>query len=121
MARVLVVEDDEHVARHVVRALSGRGHVVQIERDGAKAFKRLTRERPDVALLDDEISKIDGAELCRRIKAVSTMPVVMMTSKYIDIDEVGTRHGPDAFVQCPFLAETLINAIEHVLYGAGRE
>jgi len=119
MARVLVIDDEPDVVRLIVKVLSGRGHVVQIARDGASALARVQHEPPDVILLDSDLPKIDGAEVCRRIKtdeATDQIPIVMMTSSYIDIYDVGAEGGPDAFVVRPFVREVLANVVERVAY-----
>src|SRR5579863_6501907 len=112
MARVLVIDDEPDVVRLIVKVLSGRGHIVQIARDGASALTRVQHEPPDVILLDSDLPKIDGAEVCRRLKSDVTtaeIPVVMMTSAYIDIYDVGAAEGPYAFVVRPFVREVLAN------------
>ena len=118
MARVLVIDDEPDVVRLIVKVLSGRGHIVQIARDGASALARVKHEPPDVILLDSDLPKIDGAEVCRRIKtdaATVAIPIVMMKSGYIDIYDVGADAGPDAFVVRPFVREVLANVVERVL------
>jgi CheY-like chemotaxis protein len=117
MARVLVIDDEPDVVRLIVKVLSGKGHTVQIARDGASAHARVKHEPPDVILLDSDLPKIDGAEVCRRIKMDETtgdIPIVMMTSSYIDIYDVGAEGGPDSFVVRPFVRDVLANAIERV-------
>jgi CheY-like chemotaxis protein len=119
MARVLVIDDEPDVVRLIVKVLSGRGHMVQIARDGASALARVKHEPPDVILLDSDLPKIDGAEVCRRIKnddVTADIPVVMMTSSYIDIYDVNTDGGPEAFVVRPFVREVLANVVERVLF-----
>lgn len=119
MARVLVIDDEPDVVRLIVKVLSGRGHVVQIARDGASALARVKHEPPDVILCDSDLPKIDGAEVCRRLKtddATSDIPVVMMTQEYIDIYDVGAAGGPDAFVVRPFVREVLANVVERALF-----
>ena len=119
MARVLVIDDEPDVVRLIVKVLSGRGHVVQIARDGPSALSRVKHEPPDVILLDSDLPKIDGAEVCRRLKADETtqqIPVVLMTSAYIDIYDVGAEGGPDAFVVRPFVREVLANVVERALF-----
>ena len=119
MARVLVIDDEPDVVRLILKVLSGRGHIVQIARDGATALQRVKLEAPDVILLDSDLPKIDGAEVCRRLKAEATtqqIPVVMMTSEYIDIYDVGAENGPNAFVVRPFVREVLANVVERALF-----
>ena len=119
MARVLVIDDEPDVVRLILKVLSGRGHIVQIARDGATALQRVKLEAPDVILLDSDLPKIDGAEVCRRLKtdtSTQSIPVVMMTQQYIDIYDVGADAGPDAFVVRPFVREVLANVVERALF-----
>jgi chemotaxis family two-component system response regulator PixH len=119
MARILVIDDEPDVVRLILKVLSGRGHVVQTSRDGASALLRVKLEAPDVILLDSDVPKIDGAEVCRQIKlnpATDKIPIVMMTSSYIDIYDVGSEGGPDAFVVRPFARDVLANVVDRVLY-----
>lgn len=123
MAKVLVIDDEPDLVRLIVKVLSGRGHVVATARDGATALQRVSLEPPDVIIVDSDLPKIDGAEVCRRIKteaATKRIPVVMMTSAYIDIHAVGAEGGPDAFVIRPFVREVLANAVERMLARPGR-
>lgn len=122
MARVLVIDDEPDVVRLIVKVLSGRGHVAQIARDGASGLSRTTAERPDAVIVDSDLPKIDGAEVCRRIKAAPAtraIPVIMMTSSYIDFYDVGAEGGPDAFLVRPFVRETLANVVERALFRKG--
>ena len=119
MARVLVIDDEPDVVRLIVKVLSGRGHIVQIARDGASALARVKAEPPDVILLDSDLPKINGAEVCRRLKSDTTtadIPVVMMTAEYIDIYDVGQEAGPNAFVVRPFVRDVLANVVERALF-----
>jgi CheY-like chemotaxis protein len=115
----LVIDDEPDVVRLIVKVLSSRGHIVQIARDGATALQRVKHEPPDVILLDSDLPKIDGAEVCRRLKTddtTSEIPIVMMTQAYIDILDVGAEQGPDSYVVRPFVRETLANVVERALY-----
>ena len=118
MARILVIDDEPDVVRLVQKALTARGHMVQIARDGVSALERVRHEAPEVILLDSELPKIDGAEVCRRLKldaSTAGIPIVMMTSSYIDIYDVGVEGGPDAFVVRPFVREVLAHVVERAL------
>jgi CheY-like chemotaxis protein len=118
MARVLVIDDEPDIVRLIGKVLSGRGHIVATARDGASALTRVDLEPPDVIILDSDLPKIDGAEVCRRIKTDAStkgIPVVMLTSQYIDIYDVGADGGPNAFVVRPFVRDVLANAVERAL------
>jgi CheY-like chemotaxis protein len=119
MARVLVIDDEPDVVRLILKVLSGRGHIVQTARDGASALALVKQDPPDVILLDSDLPKIDGAEVCRRIKTnavTERIPIVMMTTSYIDMYEVGADGGPDAFVVRPFAREVLANVVDRILF-----
>jgi two-component system alkaline phosphatase synthesis response regulator PhoP len=119
MARILVIDDEPDVVRLIHKMLTGRGHVVQVARDGASALALVKHESADVILLDSDLPKIDGAEVCRRLKtdrATAKIPIVMMTSTYIDIYDVGAEGGPDAFVVRPFVREVLTSVVEGALF-----
>ena len=119
MARVLVIDDEPDAVRLILKVLSGRGHIVQTARDGASALTFVKQEPPDVILLDSDLPKIDGAEVCRRIKtdaATRRVPIVMMTTSYIDIYDIGAEGGPDAFVVRPFAREVLANVVDRILF-----
>ena len=123
MARVLVIDDEPDVVRLILKVMSGRGHVVQTARDGASALARVKHEPPDVILLDSDLPKIDGAEVCRQLKmndVTAGIPVVMMTSEYIDIYDVGADGGPDAFVVRPFARDVLANVVDRILFRRAR-
>lgn len=118
MARVLVIDDEPDVVRLIVKLLSARGHVVDVAREGASALESVARQPPDVIVLDSDLPKVDGAEVCRKLKsepATAAIPIVMMTSAYIDIDQVCAAGGPDAFVVRPFVGEVLGSAVGSAL------
>jgi CheY-like chemotaxis protein len=119
VALVLVIDDEPDLVRLIQKVLQARGHVVETARDGAGALARVTRATPDLILVDSDLPKIDGAEVCRRIKtdaATARIPVVMMTSSYIDISQVDAERGPDAFVVRPFAREVLANVVDRILF-----
>jgi two-component system, OmpR family, phosphate regulon response regulator PhoB len=121
MARVLVIDDEPDVVRLISKVLSGRGHLVATARDGETALARVAHEPPDVIIVDSELPKLDGSEVCRRIKqglGTRAIPVVMMTSRYIDLYEVGRADGPDAFLVRPFVRDVLASAVERALLRA---
>jgi CheY-like chemotaxis protein len=119
MARVLVIDDEPDAVRLIKKVLSGRGHLVPTARDGASALVLVKQEPPDVILLDSDLPKIDGAEVCRQIKvnpATERIPIVMMTSSYIDLYDVGAEGGPDAYIVRPFAREVLANIVDRILF-----
>ena len=120
MARILVVDDEPDIVHFVVRILEGRGHQMSVARDGLDAIERIKKELPDVVVLDLNLPKLDGYEVCRRIKedpATSHVPVVMMTAAYVSVDDArtGQSAGADEYVIKPFLREVLIHNVERLI------
>ena len=115
-ATVLVV-DDEPIVREVVgRYLRQEGFRVEEAENGPEAIRRFAEERPDLVLLDLMLPGLDGLEVCRRIRAQSTVPIVMLTAKGDEIDTViGLGVGADDYVAKPFSPRELVARVKAVL------
>jgi two-component system response regulator ChvI len=97
-------------------ALENEGHHVRTFTDGAAALAALTATPPDLAVLDIKMPRMDGLELLRRLRQKSNMPVIFLTSKDEEIDEVtGLRMGADDYITKPFSQRLLIERIHAVL------
>ena len=110
-SRILVVDDEESVVQLLTRLLSRQGYAVDSASDGGTALTKIREEQPDVVLLDIILPRVDGLEVCRRIKqdpATRLLPVVLMTGlgreKRID----GTKAGADDFLTKPFESNELL-------------
>lgn len=117
MARILIVDDDADVVGLVATALVGRGHEVATAADGAVALDLAATQRFDLAVVDRNLPQIDGLEVCRRLRP--TMPVVLLSSGPIELEEVGRADGPSAFVGRPFLRDALLGNVERLLAAPG--
>lgn len=120
MARILVVDDEVDVVRMVVRTLEARGHTVEIARDGETALAMVKANPPELVVLDLNLPRIDGVEVCRQIKqdpATRDVQVVMMSAAYVSLVDADLRsgQGADEFVMKPFVRETLIRNVERLL------
>ena len=120
MARILVVDDEPDIVRVVVKIMEARGHTVATAKDGAEAIERVKADPPDVVILDLNLPKLDGYEVCKRIKtdpATQHVPVVMMTAAYVSVDDArtGSAAGADEYVVKPFLREVLVHNVERLL------
>jgi two-component system, OmpR family, response regulator MtrA len=103
MPRVLVVEDDASVREAVTLVLEGAGFDVDATTDGAEALDAFAPSRWDLVLLDVMLPGADGFEVCRSIRARSTVPVVMLTARAETADVVrGLELGADDYVTKPF-------------------
>jgi CheY-like chemotaxis protein len=116
VAKILIVDDEPDIVRLLDRLLAGRGHRVLKARDGVEALDVAAADPPDLVVLDRNLPKIDGIEVVRRLRAGGArIPVVMMSSSYIPIEELAAPHAPDAYVVRPFLREVLIANVERLL------
>jgi DNA-binding response OmpR family regulator len=123
MAKILVVDDEPDIVRVVVRIMESRGHTVSTARDGDEALEVANASVPDVIILDLNLPKRDGFEVCRELKsnpATAKVPVVMMTAAYVSVEDAarGTGMGADEYVIKPFLREVLVHNVERLLPAA---
>ena len=101
--RILVVDDDERIQNLMRRALHLEGHTVIAAADGESALHELRDAEPDLVILDLMLPDIDGLEVCRRLRAVSGVPVLMLTARDTVPDRVqGLDSGADDYVVKPF-------------------
>jgi two-component system KDP operon response regulator KdpE len=117
---VLLVDDDPQLIRLVKANLESSDYKVLSAPDAPSALGLLDQQMPDLLVLDVMLPGIDGYELCRRVREVSTVPVIMLTAKVEDVDKVkGLKLGADDYVTKPFNVQELLARIEAVLRRAG--
>ena len=120
MPSVLVVDDDLTVAEVVVGYLERAGIDARHAVDGETALASAASDPPDLVILDLMLPGIDGLEVCRRLRRVSTVPVVMLTALGEEIDRVlGLEVGADDYVTKPFSPRELVLRVQSVLRRAG--
>ncbi|HEV8546051.1 MAG TPA: response regulator transcription factor [Candidatus Limnocylindrales bacterium] len=104
MARTILVVDDETTLREtLVDALEAEGFQVVAAADGREALTRFRADRPDLVLLDLMLPELSGVEVCRIIRAESSVPIIMLTAKDSELDKVvGLELGADDYVTKPF-------------------
>lgn len=113
--RVLLVDDDADLVDLLSYALRRDGYAVTVAVDGLQALRRWEEEPPDIMLIDVGLPKLDGFEVCRRIRHESPIPIIMLTAADSDDDVVrGLRLGADDYVTKPFSARQLIARIKAV-------
>jgi DNA-binding response OmpR family regulator len=121
MANVLVIEDDATIASAVADRLRSEGFVVAIENDGLAGLASAERDRPDLVVLDLMLPGMDGLEICRRLHASTTIPVVMLTARDDESDMlVGLAVGADDYLTKPFSMRELVARVRTVLRRAER-
>jgi DNA-binding response OmpR family regulator len=112
--RILIVEDEPVLRDGLTDLLKGAGHAVEAVGDGAAAAKRGVEAAFDLVLLDLMLPKLDGVEVCRRLRqAKPTLPIIMLTARGAEEDKVrGLRVGADDYVTKPFGAKELIARVD---------
>ncbi len=113
---IALVDDDQNILTSVSMALEAEGYDVTTYSDGAEALEGLGRVPVDLAVLDIKMPRMDGMELLTRIRERDNLPVIFLTSKDDEVDEVvGLRMGADDYIKKPFSQRLLIERIRVVL------
>jgi two-component system response regulator ChvI len=116
MAKITLIDDDENIVASVSLALESLGHKVKGYYDGATGLAALQNDPPDLVILDVKMPRMDGMEVLRRLRQTSELPVIMLTSKDDEIDEIlGFNLGADDYMHKPFSQRLLIERVKAVL------
>ncbi len=117
MARTIaLVDDDRNILTSVSMALEAEGFEVRSYADGAEALQGLSGRPADLVVLDIKMPRMDGMELLSRLRQTSDVPVIFLTSKDDEIDEVlGLRMGADDYITKPFSQRLLIERVRAIL------
>jgi two-component system response regulator VicR len=116
IVKVLVVDDDAELLDTVTYVLRRDGYNVLTALDGQQGLDRWENDEPDIVLLDGMLPKLDGFEVCRRIREESRTPVIMLSARDREMDKVrGLRTGADDYMTKPFSSKELSARIEAVL------
>src|SRR2546426_10561104 len=102
-ATILLVDDEESVQKLLTYPLERDGYRVLQARDGLEALERFGQEPVDLVVLDLMLPKLDGLEVCKRLRAASTVPIIMLTARDDELDKVvGLELGADDYITKPF-------------------
>ena len=116
MPTIALVDDDRNILTSVSIALESEGYKVETYTDGSSALDGLNAKRPDLAIFDIKMPRMDGMELLRRLRQTSDLPVIFLTSKDEEIDELfGLKMGADDFIKKPFSQRLLVERVKAVL------
>jgi DNA-binding response OmpR family regulator len=121
MSRILIVDDDRHVSHAVGRYLTRAGHLVETGTDGAVALARVFACPPDLLILNVTLPGTSGLDICRRIRSVSQIPVVMLSARTDEEARIaGFEAGADDYVSKPFSPRELVLRANAVLRRTSR-
>ncbi|HLJ62584.1 MAG TPA: response regulator transcription factor [Stellaceae bacterium] len=113
---IALVDDDRNILTSVSIALEAEGFHVRCYGDGAEALRGLVKEPADLAILDIKMPRMDGMELLGHLRKESAMPIIFLTSKDDEVDEVlGLRMGADDYIRKPFSQRLLVERIRALL------
>lgn len=116
MPRIALVDDDRNILISVAMTLESEGFDVDTYNDGQAALDAFNKALPDMAVLDIKMPRMDGMDLLQRLRQKTAMPVIFLTSKDDEIDEVlGLRMGADDYVKKPFSQRLLVERIRSLL------
>ena len=116
MATIALVDDDKNILASVTMLLEQEGYHVRSYTDGASALTALSATPPDLAILDIKMPRMDGMELLRRLRQNAEIPVIFLTSKDEEIDELmGLNAGADDYIRKPFSQRLLLERVKAVL------
>jgi DNA-binding response OmpR family regulator len=120
MAHILVVDDDQEIRKLVEKILTKQGHKVSQAEDGESGLGFALLRKPDLIILDLNLPRMDGFEVCRRLKAdqaTRRIPVIMLTAAFPEWEDAkkGFKLGADEYVIKPFAADILVHNIERLL------
>jgi DNA-binding response OmpR family regulator len=121
MPTVLLIEDDRLIVEPVVRALKGLNYTVLTAYDGAAGLDMALNRQPDLIILDIMLPEMDGWEVCKAVRRKSVVPILMLTAKGEDYDQVeGLESGADDYIIKPFTPMVLAARIQALLRRSGQ-
>jgi two-component system OmpR family response regulator len=119
--KILLVDDDAHIRQLLAFALGKAGMKTSEAGDGEAALKEVERERPDLIVLDINMPRMDGLEVCRRLRAEGDLPILFLSSRDDEIDRVlGLELGGDDYVVKPFSPREVVARVSAILKRGGR-
>jgi DNA-binding response OmpR family regulator len=119
--RILVVDDEAHIVDLARLYLEREGFTIEAAGDGRSALDLITRSAPSLIVLDLMLPEVDGWEVCRQVRAVSEIPILMLTARDDDVDKiVGLELGADDYMTKPFNPRELVARVKAILRRADR-
>jgi DNA-binding response OmpR family regulator len=113
---ILVVDDEANIIELARMYLQNEGYVVESARDGREALTKIKSLQPALVVLDLMLPEVDGWDICRRVRADSDVPIIMLTARSDDVDKiVGLELGADDYLTKPFNPRELVARVKAVL------
>ncbi len=120
--RVLIADDDPHIREVLVFALAKAGIETAQAEDGEEALELIARDPPDLVVLDINMPRMDGLEVCRRLRAGSDLPILFLSSRDDELDRVlGIELGADDYVVKPFSPREVVARVQAILRRSARD
>jgi two-component system response regulator ChvI len=117
---IVLVDDEQNILKSLRAALEAEGYKVRTYSDGMAALEALMEEPADLGVFDIKMPRMDGMELLRRMRQQSDMPVIFLTSKDEEIDELfGLKMGADDYIAKPFSLRLVVERVKAVLRRVG--
>lgn len=114
--KIILIDDDSNILMSVSLSLRAEGWEVESFTDSEKGLIALQRNKPDIAILDIKMPRLDGMQVLQQLRNFSDLPVIFLTSKDDELDEaIGLRMGADDYITKPFSQKLLIERIRVVL------
>ncbi len=115
-SRIVIIEDEKDIVRLLKYNLEKEGYSTLSAHDGEAGLELARKEKPDLILLDLMLPKLDGMQVCRRLRQESQVPIIMLTAKKEEIDRIiGLELGADDYVTKPFSVRELLARIKTIL------
>jgi DNA-binding response OmpR family regulator len=119
-ATIMLVDDEESIQKLLTYPLEREGYTVVQARDGEEALRRFAEQPVDLVVLDVMLPRVDGLEVCRRLRTGSAVPIIMLTARDDEVDKVlGLELGADDYITKPFSIREFRSRIRAVLRRAG--
>ena len=119
-ATIMLVDDEESIQKLLTYPLEREGYTVVQARDGEEALRRFAEQPVDLVVLDVMLPRLDGLEVCRRLRTGSAVPIIMLTARDDEVDKVlGLELGADDYITKPFSIREFRSRIRAVLRRAG--
>ena len=120
MSRILIIEDDPEIRKIEKDYLESNGFEVVVAAEGKAGLLMVDTQKPDLVILDLNLPKMDGLEVCKGIRKLSSIPIIMVTARTKEIDEsIGFDLGADDYIKKPFSPKIMVARVRALLKRAG--